>query len=97
MLGITPQSDGLRIDPCLPKSWNSAKIVRKFRGDTFEILINKEVGICKGKVIIELNGSVLDDNIICGRGDGSCHRAIVTVARCPKISDKQEKLQKQVI
>ena len=97
MLGIKPETAGLRIDPCLPKNWESVKVVRKFRGDIFEILIKKERGICKGKVTIELDGNILDDNIIIGRGDGSRHEIVVTISSDLRTATKQGKLQEQTI
>ncbi|HKR65256.1 MAG TPA: glycosyl transferase family 36 [Thermoanaerobaculia bacterium] len=37
VLGIRPTWDGLLVDPCLPPQWKRAKIVRPYRGKTYEI------------------------------------------------------------
>lgn len=35
--GLMPEMEGLKIDPCLPKSWKEANIVKKFRGTIYDI------------------------------------------------------------
>ena len=37
MLGIKPQMEGLKLDPCLPESWTGTKLTYVFRGRTYEI------------------------------------------------------------
>ena len=37
VLGVRPDWDGLRIDPCLPPGWDRARMVRPWRGATWEI------------------------------------------------------------
>jgi len=39
ILGIQPEWDGLKINPCLPKEWNEVKITREFRGCKYNITI----------------------------------------------------------
>jgi cellobiose phosphorylase len=34
ILGIRPEHDGLRIDPCLPSVWDGFEAKRRFRGGT---------------------------------------------------------------
>ncbi|MGA9269565.1 MAG: glycosyl transferase, partial [Lutimonas sp.] len=36
ILGVQPDYEGLRIDPCIPKDWNGFKMTRKFRGATYK-------------------------------------------------------------
>lgn len=40
ILGIRPDYDGLRVEPCLPKKMQSLKIVRSFRGTEYRIEID---------------------------------------------------------
>ena len=35
--GLMPEMEGLKIDPCLPKSWKEANIVKKFHGTIYDI------------------------------------------------------------
>ena len=36
MLGIKPEWDGLKVNPCLPTEWKQAKASRVFRGKKYE-------------------------------------------------------------
>jgi len=44
ILGIRPEYDGLRIDPKIPKELTTIKVVRKFRGATYNISIENKGG-----------------------------------------------------
>jgi cellobiose phosphorylase len=37
---VRPVHSGLKIDPCIPAEWQQVRIVRRFRGATFEISIH---------------------------------------------------------
>ena len=39
ILGIRPEHDGLRIDPCLPSGWEGFEAERRFRGATYRIRV----------------------------------------------------------
>jgi cellobiose phosphorylase len=64
ILSIRPTYDGLEIDPCIPKSWDSFKVTRKFRNATYHIEITNPKGISKGVSSILLDGYAIDGNII---------------------------------
>jgi len=61
ILGIKPDFDGLRIDPCLPKELKSYSIQRLFRNCIYIIDI-ENVGL--GKVEITIDDKKLDGNLI---------------------------------
>jgi cellobiose phosphorylase len=44
ILGIRAEHDGLRIDPVLPDEWGEFKVVRRFRGATYNITVRKPKG-----------------------------------------------------
>jgi cellobiose phosphorylase len=44
VLGIRPDHDGLRVDPCLPAAWPGFTARRVFRGATYDIRVRKPVG-----------------------------------------------------
>jgi cellobiose phosphorylase len=50
ILGVRPDYDGLRIEPCLPKTFNAVEIARKFRGCTYRISI-RNTGQARGRKI----------------------------------------------
>lgn len=64
MLGIHPDFDGLRLDPCIPNSWREFKVDRNFRGKSFHITINNDAGVQKGVSHLVVNGEVIEDNLI---------------------------------
>jgi cellobiose phosphorylase len=44
ILGIRPDHDGLRVDPCLPADWPGFTATRRFRGATYEVTVRKRPG-----------------------------------------------------
>lgn len=41
VLGVRPEWDGLRIDPCLPPEWSQASMTRPYRGAMYDIHITR--------------------------------------------------------
>ncbi len=64
ILGIRPDLDGLRIDPCLPASMKEVRVQREFRGIRFDILIRNRAGGEKGTVHLTVNGKPLEGTLI---------------------------------
>jgi len=64
VLGIQPDYQGLRIDPCIPPDWKEIKISRRFRKNNFNILIKNESGVEKGVKKITVNGINIEGNLI---------------------------------
>ena len=64
ILGVKPDYDGLRVDPCLPKELTDLKLVRKFRGSTYNIHIVNKAGDEKGKLTLTVDGKALDGSVI---------------------------------
>lgn len=68
--GIKPTYDGLKIQPCMPDSWNGVTAERKFRGETYKITY-KRTGknrlLCDGKQadILPLSGAGSVHEVIC--------------------------------
>lgn len=63
ILGIQPDYEGLRINPCLPTRWPHVSVLREFRGKQFSIAIKngpKGHGVTK----LTLNGKDLGGNLI---------------------------------
>ena len=57
ILGIRPEHDGLRIDPCVPAAWAGFQIVRRFRGATYEISVHKRPGAVGRVTELVVDGS----------------------------------------
>ena len=64
ILGIRPEFDGLRVDPCIPSHWREFRVVRKFRGVTYKITVKNPMGICKGVGSMSLNGKQVAGSLI---------------------------------
>lgn len=77
ILGIQPDYDGLKIDPCIPKNWKGFKISRKFRGTHYKIEVQNPLGCSKGVKELIVDGKSLSSNLIPLFSDGLEHRVIV--------------------
>jgi cellobiose phosphorylase len=71
ILGIQPQYDGLKIDPCIPKSWDGFEINRKFRGALYRIKVTNPQHLSKGIKSLIVNGKELQGNVIPPANPGS--------------------------
>jgi cellobiose phosphorylase len=71
VLGIRPDYDGLRIDPCIPRSWPSYRVTRRFRGTVYEIAVENPDGVCGGVASLRVDGGEVEGNLVpakSGRG-----------------------------
>jgi cellobiose phosphorylase len=64
ILGLQPDYEGLRIDPCIPSAWKDLKVTRMFRGKKLAIEIKNPAGAQKGVKKVTLNGEALEGNFI---------------------------------
>jgi cellobiose phosphorylase len=64
ILGLRPELGGLRIDPCIPSTWDGFKATRRFRGRTIEIEVRNPASVCRGVKTLTLNGRVLSSTLI---------------------------------
>lgn len=64
ILGIQPDYNGLRIDPCIPPGWKEIKIMRIFRKKRFNITIKNQKRVEKGVKSVTINGEELSGNTI---------------------------------
>ena len=48
ILGVRPELDGLRIDPCLPEGWEGFQVTRRFRGMELTINVVNPLGVATG-------------------------------------------------
>lgn len=77
ILGIKPEYDGLMIDPSIPKVWEGYKIIREFRGDTYQIEIQNPNHVSTGVVQFIVDGKEIGGNIVPVFGDGQVHHVQV--------------------
>lgn len=60
MLGMQPQFDHLRIDPCVPADWKGFQADRVWRGAKFHIQVENPDGVMKGVKELYLDGEKVE-------------------------------------
>jgi cellobiose phosphorylase len=79
ILGVQPEFEGLKIDPCIPKDWKEFSITRKFRDATYEIKVTNPNNISKGVKSVTVDGEAIDGNILPIFGDETVHQVEVVL------------------
>ena len=69
ILGIRPEFDGLRIEPCLPPELREVKITRSFRGCLYRITI-RNTGLPAAQQKVLVDGTAIGSNIVPPREKG---------------------------
>ncbi len=64
ILGVRPEVNGLRVDPCIPAGWNSYKVERRFRDKLCRIEILNPNGVETGVAEMTVNGRPVKGNLI---------------------------------
>jgi cellobiose phosphorylase len=64
ILGIGPDHDGLRVDPCLPSAWDGFEATRRFRGATYRILVRKTPGTTGRVTSLSVDGRPVEGNLV---------------------------------
>jgi cellobiose phosphorylase len=64
ILGIRPEFNGLRIDPCIPSSWKGFKVERKFRNKLLKISVINDNNVQKGVSKIVINDETISGDFI---------------------------------
>ncbi len=77
ILGIRPEFDGLRIDPCIPAEWKGFKATRRFRGQTLEITVHNPHSVSRGVSRMTVDGTEIAGNMIASGPAGETRRVEV--------------------
>jgi cellobiose phosphorylase len=64
LLGIVPDYDGLRIDPCIPRSWEAFRATRRFRGVVYDITVENPDGVCRGVRTLRVDGREVEGTLV---------------------------------
>ena len=64
ILGIQPDYDGLRIDPCTPEDFGNFKLIRKFRQAVYEIEVQNPDHVQKGIKKLIVDGKEVEGNLV---------------------------------
>lgn len=77
ILGIQPDYDGIKVDPCIPAAWKGYEVTRKFRGATYQIRVENPNNVCKGVKEIIVDGCSQSSNLVPIFQDGKKHLVVV--------------------
>jgi len=77
ILGIQPDYDGLKVNPCIPAKWDGFEITRKFRGATYQIKVENPNHVNKGVIKVTIDGNEYKSNILPFFQEGTVHSVIV--------------------
>ncbi len=79
ILGVRPTFDGLEIDPCVPADVREYRVVRRFRGATYDIRVENPDGVARGVRGIRVDGEEIDGSVLPVFDDRATHRVTVTL------------------
>lgn len=79
ILGVKPQFDGLKIEPCIPGSWEGYSVQREFRDATYQIKVENPNGVCTGVKKLVVDGKEIAGDVIPTFGDKKEHKVVVTL------------------
>ena len=77
ILGIRPDYDGIKVDPCIPSTWEGFEVIRKFRGATYNIRVINKNHVRKGVSRIIIDGRLSDSNLIPVFEAGTTHSVLL--------------------
>jgi len=60
MIGVRPELDGLRFDPCLPAAWRALRLRRPWRRATLHVDIKNPEVLNKGVTALKIDGRSLE-------------------------------------
>ena len=73
ILGIRPQEDGLRLQPCIPAEWDGYRVLRSFRNAVYDIRVHNPAHVSSGIRSLRVDGKPLNTSLIPVFGDGLTH------------------------
>jgi len=79
LLGARHDFEGLRIDPCVPKSWKKFSLTRPFRKATYKIDVENPKGVEKGIKEVYVDAKKIQGNLIEPHSDGKLHSVRVVM------------------
>lgn len=64
VIGVRPEWDGLKVDPCVPKSWNEFSSKRVYRGKVYHFHFTRSSKLAANSVEIQIDGKKIEGNTI---------------------------------
>ncbi len=79
ILGMIPDWDGLKVDPCIPSAWDGFELTRVFRGAEYAITVKNPDHVCKGVKSVTVDGNAIEGNVLPVFADGKTHTVEVVL------------------
>ena len=76
ILGVKPDFDGLKIDPCVEADWKEFTVTRRWRGATYVIHVTNPNGVQKGVASVTADGKAVEKLPVLAEG-AVCHAEVV--------------------
>ena len=76
VIGVRPEWDGLRIDPCLPPGWATAEMTRPYRGATYHVAIERDAGLPEGGALVCVDGTLLEGTVVAPPAERGAHHEV---------------------
>ena len=73
ILGVRPEYEGLRIDPCIPSRWDGFEVRRAFRGARYNISVRNPRHVSRGVASLTVDGTPVSGGIVPAFPDGERH------------------------
>ncbi|NLM41975.1 MAG: glycosyl transferase [Firmicutes bacterium] len=64
ILGIKPDYDGLRLDPCIPPQWDGYEVRREFRAAVYKIRVRNPEHVSRGVAKVSVDGREIEGNLL---------------------------------
>ncbi len=77
ILGIQPDYEGIKVDPCIPGKWDGYVVNRIFRGAKYRIEIRNPDHVSKGIKLLTVDGRETEGNVIPVFDTGTEHKVEV--------------------
>ncbi len=77
ILGIRPELDGLRIDPCIPPEWDGFSAMRILRGSRLRITVHNPSHVSRRVVRLLVDGVKVEGNVVRVDGQTGDHQVEV--------------------
>jgi cellobiose phosphorylase len=77
ILGVHPEGDTLRLDPCIPRDWPGFEITYRHRTATYRVRVDNAAGTGRGVRSVELDGRRLPGGAVPLDDDGKPHEVRV--------------------
>lgn len=77
ILGVEPVSGGVRLDPCLPKSWGGAELILETEFGRLEIAIQDPERVGHGQTSISVDTRQIEGQTVKFPGKGRCSQVVV--------------------